>query len=70
MMSREKELVIRRAKVMMKYDPEARRVTVSYLWTAHVGKLTDKLGQAVAFQSSVERRLLKEINLADAYNNN
>ena len=36
MMSRDKEMVVRRVENMLKYDPEARRVTVSYPWTADV----------------------------------
>ena len=68
MISREKELVVRRVEDLMEYDAESKRVSVSYPWTEDVTKLTDNLGQAIAFQSSVERKLLKDNTLKNAYN--
>ena len=59
---------MRRRIDMMKYDPEARQHTVSYPWSVDVCKLTDNYSQAVAFQTSVERRLLKNRNLAEVCN--
>ena len=52
----------------MLYDAEAKRVSVSYPWTEDVCKLSDNLNQAIAFQSSVERKLLRDKTLMDAYN--
>ena len=68
MISREKELVVRRVEDSIRYDPVTRKVSVSYPWTSDILKLTDNLGQAVNFQSSVERKLLKDPALRDVYN--
>ena len=52
----------------MLYDAEAKRVSVSYPWTEDVCKLSDNLNQAIAFQTSVERKLLRDKTLMDTYN--
>ena len=68
MISREKELVVRRMEDLLDYDAEAKKVSVSYPWTEDVCKLGNNMGQAIAFQGSVERKLLKDRTLMDAYN--
>ena len=68
MITREKEAVVRRVEDSIKYDAEAHRVSVTYPWTRDVCKLVDNLGQAVAFQASVERKLLKDETMKRAYN--
>ena len=68
MLSREKDAVVRRVEDSIQYDAEAHKVSVSYPWTEDVKKLTDNIGQAIAFQSSIERKLLKDKGLMDAYN--
>ena len=68
MISREKEAVVRRVEDAIQYDAEAQKVSVSYPWTEDVRKLTDNIGQAIAFQSSIERRLSKDKKLMEAYN--
>ena len=65
--SREKEAVVKRVEDMIEYDAEAKRVAVSYPWTEDIWKLTDNYKQAVAFQSSVERRLLKDEKSVEVY---
>ena len=52
----------------MEYDAENKKVSVSYPWLEDITKLTDNLRQAIAFQSSVERKLLKDNTLKNAYN--
>ena len=68
MVTREKEIVVKRVEDQMLYDSESCRVKVSYPWTEDVFKLTDNLHQAIRVQSSVERRLLKDSSMLDAYN--
>ena len=67
MISREQELVVRRVEDLIKYDSENCKVSVGYPWTENVVKLTDNLKQATDFQSSVERRLLRD-GVLDSYN--
>ena len=55
-------------EALIDYNAEARKVLVSYPWTEDVCRLADNMGQAIAFQSSVERRLLKDRTLMDTYN--
>ena len=38
MISRDKDLVVRRVEDSMKYDAESKRVSVSYPWTEDVRK--------------------------------
>ena len=68
MMSRDKEMVVRRLEDLIKYDAVSKKVSVSYPWTEDVTKLTDNIGQAISIQKSCERRLLKNPILMDAYN--
>ena len=68
MITREKEAVVRRVEDSIKYDADNKTVSVTYPWTQDVCKLTDNLGQAIAFQSSVERRLLKDDVMMETYN--
>ena len=68
MVSREKELVIRRMEDQLTFDEENRRVTVAYPWTENVLKLRDNKQQAVRMQMSVERRLSRDPKLMSAYN--
>ena len=68
MMSRDKELVVKRLEDLIKYDPTTKRVSVRYPWTEDVIKLTDNIGQAIAFQKSCERRLMRNPILLEAYN--
>jgi len=68
MITREKEAVVRRVEDSIKYDAEAHKVSVTYPWTRGVCKLVDNLGQAVAFQASVERKLLKDETMKRLYN--
>ena len=42
-------------------------MSVSYPWTGDICKLTDILGQAIAFQSSLECNLLKDQTLLETY---
>ena len=60
MISREHELVVKRVEDLIKHDPETNKVCVTYPWTEDVQKLTDNVNQAIAFQSSVERKLQKD----------
>ena len=68
MISRDKEAVVRRVEDAIQYDAEERKVSVSYPWTEDVRKLINNVGQAIAFQSSIERRLLKDKKLRESYN--
>ena len=68
MISREKEMVVKRMEDLIVYDAENQKVSVSYPWTEDLCKLKDNLGQAIAFQTSVERRLLKDQRMLEAYN--
>ena len=68
MISREKEMVVKRMEDLLKYDEQEQKVSVSYPWTEDVCKLTNNIGQAIAFQSSYERKLIKDKTLLDAYN--
>ena len=63
MISREKEMVVRRVEDSIKYDEKLKKVTVGYPWTEEVYKLSDNLQQAKNFQASVERRLLRDGDL-------
>ena len=67
MISREKELVVRKMEDLIKYDEDACKVTVGYPWTEDLLKLTDNLQQAKDFQSSVERRLRRD-GMLQTYN--
>ena len=60
MISREKELVVRRMEDSIKFDEVSRKVTASYPWTEDITKLVDNLSQAKRTQRGVERRLLKD----------
>ena len=66
--TREKEEVVRRVEDMIKLDVENKKVSVTYPWTEDVRKLSDNIGQAVAFQSSVGKKLLKDKSLMEVYN--
>ena len=68
MVTREKELVVRRMEDQLTYDSTEKSVTVAYPWTENVYKLTDNLHQATRMQCSVERRLLRDSGLMEAYN--
>ena len=68
MISREKEAVVKRVEDSMLYDAETHKVCVSYPWTEDVQRLTNNVGQAIAFQTSIERKLLKDKTMAEAYN--
>ena len=68
MISREKEMVVKRMEDLIKYDEQEQKVSVTYPWTEDVRKLTDNIGQAIAFQKSYERRLVRDKFLLDAYN--
>jgi len=68
MISREKELVVKRMEDLIKYDEEKQKVSVSYPWTEDVCKLTDNFHQAMAFQKSFERKLIRDQRMLDAYN--
>ena len=52
----------------MVHDIQGCRVTASYPWTEDVAKLTDNIGQAISFQASVEKKLLRDKDLLAAYN--
>ena len=69
MVSREKEQVVKRMEDLIKYDEVKQKVSVSYPWTEDVCKLSDNIHQAIAFQKSFERKLIKDQRLLDAYNN-
>ena len=59
---------MRRVEDTIPYDAEAKKVSVSYPWTEDICKLTDILGQAMDFQSSLECNLLKAQTLLETYN--
>ena len=65
MISREKQAVVRRMEDQLNYDAESHKVSVSYPWNRDILKLTDNLGQAIKFQTSVERRLLKDPKMCE-----
>ena len=64
----EKEAVVKRVEDAMQYDPETHKVCVAYPWTEDAKKLANNMGQVVSFQSSIEKKLLKDKTMADAYN--
>ena len=68
MISRDKEAVVRRVEDLMTYDAVQKKISVSYPWTEDIKKLTDNIGQAISFQKSCEKRLLKNPALLEAYN--
>ena len=68
MMSRDNELVVRRLEGLMKYDADSKRISVSYPWTEDVKSLSDNIHQAISFQKSCEKRLLRNPQLLAAYN--
>ena len=68
MITREKEMVVRRVEDQIEHDVENCKVKVKYPWTEDIYKLTDNVHQAIRVQSSVERRLLRDGNLLSAYN--
>ena len=68
MITREKEAVVKRDKDSIMYDAATHNVSVAYPWTNNVHKLTDNLGQAISFQASVERKLMKDLTMKDTYN--
>ena len=68
MISRDKEMVVKRMEDLMKYDERSQRVSVTYPWTEDVCKLKDNIGQAIAYQSSFERKLIRDKPLLEAYN--
>ena len=68
MISREKEQVVQRVEDSIKHDVHSCKVSASYPWTEDVVKLRDNIGQVISFQSSVERKLLRDKSLLNAYN--
>jgi len=68
MVSREKELVVRRMEDQIRYDETDRSVMITYPWTEDVYRLTDNLQQAIRMQYGVERRLCRDPKLLKAYN--
>ena len=68
MISREKEQVVQSVEDSIKHDVHSCKVSASYPWTEDVVKLRDNIGQVISFQSSVERKLLRDKSLLDAYN--
>ena len=68
MITREKEMVVRRVEDQIEHDVENCKVKVKYPWTEDIYKLTDNVHQAIRVQSSVEKRLLRDENLLSAYN--
>lgn len=68
MISREKEAAVKRIEDSILYDADSCRVSVSYPWTEDVRKLSENVKQAIAFQSSIERKLLKDCAMVDTYN--
>ena len=66
--SRDKQAVVRRVEELMTYDAEKKKISVSYPWTEDIKRLKDNIGQAISFQKSCERRLLKNPVLLEAYN--
>ena len=41
---------------------------MTYPWTEDVKRLTNNIGQAISFQSSIEKKLLKDKVMAETYN--
>ena len=68
MISREKELIVRKVEDQIVYDDEKKSVKVSYPWNEDVFKLGDNLRQAVKVQGSIERRLIRDKAHLEAYN--
>ena len=68
MIIREKEAVAKRVKDSITYDAVTQNISVAYPWTNDVHKLTGNFEQAISFQVSVERKLLKDQTMKDAYN--
>ena len=54
MISRDKELVVRRVEDQLVYDADSRKVTAAYPWTEDVVKLQDNLSQVIRTQRGVE----------------
>ena len=52
---------------LIHYNKEAKKVSVGYPWTEDILKLTDNLKQAKDFQTSVEKRLIRDGTL-EVYN--
>ena len=68
MVSREREMVVRRIEDQMKYNEDTKRITVAYPWTEDVVKLTDNVNQVVRAQRGVETRLLRDPAMMEFYN--
>ena len=68
MISREKEAVVKRVEDSLIYDAETHKVSVSYPWTQDIQKLSSNVDQVIAFQSSIEKKLLKDPIMMEAYN--
>ena len=62
----EKEVVEKQQSLLV-FNKEDQRVEASYVWTEDVLKLRDNKSQAVGFEKSVEKKLIREEKL-EAYN--
>ena len=68
MISREKELIVRKVEDQNVYYDKKKSVKVSYPWNEDVFKLGDNLRQAVKVQGSIERQLIRDKAHLEAYN--
>ena len=65
--TRDEATIVEKQESLMKIDDIKSKVEVSYAWTSDVLQLTDNKSQAIGFQKSVEKKLLKQGEL-ELYN--
>ena len=65
--TRDEAAIVEKQESLMKIDDIKSKVEVSYAWTSDVLQLTDNKSQAIGFQKSVEKKLLKQGEL-ELYN--
>ena len=66
-LSRDEAEVVSKQESLMMLNETEHKFEVQYAWNQNVNKLKDNQGQAVSFQKSVEKKLLKQGELS-AYN--
>ena len=65
--TREQLKVVEKQESLMTLDKANKCIETSYAWTENVHDLKDNRGQAIAFQRSIEKKLIKD-NELDLYN--
>ena len=60
--SREERATVERQENLIKHNEDKQCIDAQYAWNENVLKLKNNIGQAVAFQKSVEKKLIKEVS--------